>query len=609
MQATSGAYQNEMNKLWRGQSFMRITFGLIDLDAAETSNFIDSGHMYFSSTDELVRNDKIPRATYATFEKGRMKLDGSAELLIASGEYPIKQGYVSDVLSDENCIFTQKPYIDVTFTKKHSTEALSFVFDKTTGDYPAEFEVQMYRGDSLVKTVVSNPNNAIWVVRSEFHEFDRLLLVFNKTVRPYNRVRLQNIVFGIGIMFENLDISDATQTMDIDPVMRRLPTNTFDFSIINKDWAYNPDNPSGVWEDIEDESPIKVEYGREITSGATWADAFTQTWADAELLDWKKSYEGGYNYWLNGGSFILSAQPSTKDLLASFKCYDRLSTLTDTYYKGMYRRDNLYNLALQVLKDANIPNINNNVGYKLSDSLKNIYTNAPMPKRTHKECLQIIAHAARMILYVDRDGYIQIQPISNIQNDLKLDFSNLVVRPTVTKVPTLRSVSANIYSFLPVADVSEIHKDTYAVGTYMVSFDFATNITVVGATIVNLWSGAANIRVDVAGEVVISGKRLNMTQTVETIQVNAKGEPEKLDNALVTDVQLARDICEYVRDYLVLRNTYEFEYRGSPEIDSTDKVWLQSQFDSNFAAMMLKNTIKFNGAIHGQAVMKRMDVV
>lgn len=80
-----------------------------------------------------------------------------------------------------------------------------------------------------------------------------------------------------------------------------------------------------------------------------------------------------------------------------------------------------------------------------------------------------------------------------------------------------------------------------------------------------------------------------------------------LDNPLITDAAHALAVAEWVRDWLLLRNTYEFEYRGSPELDPGDLIWLESQF-APFAApaRVLKNELAFDGGLKGKMIAKRM---
>lgn len=605
MQRTSVVYQNEMERLERDKSLIRITYGAVDLDAGPDAQIRDNGHLYYSDTGSLAFEDGIPRQTYITLEKNRFKADGKQ--LIPSRDAPMKQGYVSKVLSGEDGIYTACPVIQVDFSKKHASAALTFVFDASTGDYPTEIDVVVFLGGKIVETVTAYPDNSYYILFREL-EYDGLRLVW-KRGKPYHRARLQNIKFGAGMIFENDTISSAAHVMDTDPLQRSLEESTLDFTIINLDGMYDPDNPRGLWEYVENEQPITVEYGQRIKKGVTWADVYANSWANMELTTWAALYEGGFVEWVPGGRYVLNGQPEVKGLLASFHGRSRLMSLTDPYHKGQYRPGGitLYDLAVEVLEDAGVPEVyEGEKPYVLNDGLKKIKTTAPLPKTSHRECLQLIAHAACMIAYTDREGFIRIEPISQEQHNAQLDFGTLKDWPDVTKVPPLYGVNVKAYTYRPAAEVRELHKATYDPGSYLVEFDFATNVTVTGAASYTVMTGTVQFTVKARGEVVVSGKPLEgSTSTVYSL-TGQSGETEEIDNPLITDRATAQRVADYAREYLRLRCTYEFDYRGNPEIDSTDLLYGQSRFSERFPMRVLRHEIRKGEGIDGHMIAKGM---
>ena len=110
--------------------------------------------------------------------------------------------------------------------------------------------------------------------------------------------------------------------------------------------------------------------------------------------------------------------------------------------------------------------------------------------------------------------------------------------------------------------------------------------------------------------VTVTGRKLESSARTVTAPVEKpddNGSVETLDNPLVTDAVHALAVAEWVRDWLLLRNTYEFEYRGSPELDPGDLIWLESQFAPFSApARVLKNELTFSGGLKGKMIAKRM---
>ncbi|MEG0179263.1 MAG: hypothetical protein RR424_05930 [Oscillospiraceae bacterium] len=630
MQPTSPTYKREMEKAIRGQALVRIKMGIIDTDAAETAIPTAFDKVYFSDTYSMIKINAVPNKTYATFERGRMKMDGKQIILPHLNSLLLSEGYISDSISNINGFYNTIPFISIMFTKTHTVPALSFVFDASTGDYASEIKIIAYRDQLNVFEKTYNPTNANWQASDEIKDFNKLDIEFMRSSVPNRRARLQQITFGIGIVLNSKDIYSATQKTDVDTICRRLPTETLDFSLVNFNaitgngqYLYNPDNPNGIWKYMEQHAPISLEYARKLTGGLGWEDIYSGSdgWAALEFERWREIYEGGTTEWINGGQYRLTAKPTVDGDKATFKAEGLLPSLTSTYYKGTYNAAGatLYDLAINVLNDAALPQLVGDVPYRLWEGLKLIKTTTPMPIKTHKECLQLIAHMGKCVLYTDRDGFIQMQPVSTIKQDFAIDFKKSKTKPKVSKIPTLKSVTCNVYSYVAEATRSELYKGThfmYGEESVHIKFPEATDIE---ATVSvgrvwkqDLYAASADFIVSAGGntEITITGRKLVKSTSAISINVlnaDENGATENLDNPLITDSTTAVNVAKWVRDYLVLRNTYEMDIRGAPELDVMDIVSAQSQFTQEFSARILKTETNYNGALNGKVALKRLE--
>lgn len=280
----------------------------------------------------------------------------------------------------------------------------------------------------------------------------------------------------------------------------------------------------------------------------------------------------------------------------------------------------LYQLALDVLEDSGLAPFSGTAPpWKLWEGLADFTATAPLPVKKHKELLQLIAHAACCVLYTDREGYIRIEPANDVQDNFKLDFHTMLARPKVSQIPTLWAVECPAYAYAPEAAASELHKESYTVdGTLELHLTFSqaadVSVAVSGATVAAkaVFAGAVDLTLTGSGEAVVTvtGRKLESSARTVTAPVESpdeNGSVETLDNPLITDAAHALAVAEWVRDWLLLRNTYEFEYRGSPELDPGDLIWLESQF-APFAApaRVLKNELSFSGGLKGKMIAKRM---
>lgn len=632
MQKTSSLYQAEVQKQFAAQGFIRITFGLTDTDAAVTCAAPETtdGTVY-SRPDTMLLEDAAPKTTYATLEPSRMKADGSQRILPKTGEQ-MAEGFVSAALCGADGVFASGdvPGVVLRFSKTHTVPGLTLTFDPTCGDWPSRMHLTALRGDQVILDTDYAPDKAIYTTPDPIERFDELELTFLQMATPFRRLRLQQLMFGYGLVFDIHQITSASQTLDVDPISRRLPTNTFQFKIVNINtltgsggqYLYDPDNAAGIYKYISERSPLKVEWGQYLSGGMTWKDVYANTWGELELNGWREVYEGGVTEWVPGGRYYLTAQPTVDGLTASFKAQDALSGLDGTYTKGVYSPGgkSLYDLAEAVLTDSGLlPFQGDTPPWKLWDGLKNIRSTAPLPAKKHKELLQLIAHAACCVLYTDREGYIRIEPVNEVQDNFRLDFHTMYNRPKVSQIPTLRAVECPAYTYGAEEQASELHKESYAVdGTLALhlTFDQAIDVAVqaTGATVTQktLWAGAADLTLTGSGtaEVTVTGRKIVSSTHTVTVQVDdpdENGSVETLDNPLITDTENAAAVAGWVRDWLLYRNTYEFEYRGNPELDPGDLIWLETQFAPSVTpARVLKSELSYSGGLSGKMTAKRM---
>jgi hypothetical protein len=178
---------------------------------------------------------------------------------------------------------------------------------------------------------------------------------------------------------------------------------------------------------------------------------------------------------------VLEGKPGTDNLTATFRARDRLTDLTGWYSKGQYTPEGntLYSLAMAVLEDADIPLMaEGKKPYILDDRLKNIVTKAPLPKAAHKELLQLIAHAACMVVFTDRDGYIHMEPASSTVHDCDIGFDTITSEVVTTKIPPVAAVQVDVNKYAPAAEEKELHREKYVKGSYTAELDFAHDIRV-----------------------------------------------------------------------------------------------------------------------------------
>ena len=629
MQPVTDAYRSEMQQAVIGAAQMQVELSVVDVDAAPNASAEKEGQAYWSDVESALADRGAQKRSYATFEPGRWKADGTLRIADKPGGALLSEGYVSEAVSGGDGRFSASPVLRLTFAQPVSVPALTFRFDQMAGEWCSELQITAWKGQTQLARQVVYPKAVEHQELIRLDRFDRLELVFLQTSQPYRRARLTRLMFGMELIFDAGKLSEATQVIEIDPIGRRLPTGTFSFSAVNINritdnlhGMYDPDNPDGIWKYFEQRNPITVTYGQQITSGMKWGDLADLHWSDAAKSGWLELYKGGFVEWLPGGRFYLTGQPTTDGLYASFEATDAIGILDGTYYKGVWdgKPHSLYELAQAVLEDADPPRIyKEQQPWAIWEGLKNITTTAPLPVKSHRECLQLIAHAGCCVLYADREGIIRIEPDQNQQTEVEIGLSAILENaPKVEKTASLLKVECPAVVYAPAQEASQLHKGTYQVKGRLslhLTWNQAAEITVTceGAAVASksVYAAAGDFVLEGSGTatLVIEGKKLetstqNAVAPVEDADENATAET--LDNPLITDLTRAMAVAQWVRGYLLRRNTYTCTTRGNPEMDPLDRIRLGTEWVDRVPVQVMKNQLNYSGGgLTGEMTCKR----
>ena len=631
MQPVSDAYLREQERPVLGPAHLRVSLGLIDSDAASTATPSEEGQAWWSAPRAALAAQGAQNVSYATFEPGRWKADGKLLVPPRPGGAALAEGYVSEVLSGPDGAFEPVPVLDIRFSKTHTVAGLTFGFDRVAGEWPAELRLTAWRGEEVLYDEILHPDAASWQLDAALERFDRVAVAFLRSGRPQRRARLSQLMFGVGLTFDGASLSGAKQTLEVDPIGRRLPTGRFEWTAVNINQltgagsaGYDPEDPAGIWRYFEQRSPIRVEYGQEISRGLKWGDAAQMVWENLELTGWREVYEGGLVEWLPGGRFYLTGQPSTDGLLARFAATDALGLMDGAYYKGVWdgAEHSLWELARAVLLDAGLPReYEDTEPWRLWEGLKSLTSTAPLPAKPHRECLQLIAHAACCCLYVDREGLVRIEPAPAARREYRLGLGQILERaPKVEKTGSLLRVECPVTTLMLEEKERQLHKAVYEVKgelTLHLTWGRAGKIkaTAMGGTVkaASLYAAAGDIVLTGNGpvELAITGRGLvTSAQTVaaEAPEADPSGAVEVLKNELVTSPERAAAVAAWVRDHLLRRSTYSCATRGNPELDPLDNIRLDTEFAAAVPAQILKNELSYSGGgLKGSLTMKRGD--
>lgn len=381
MKSVSNAYKASMKAMLRNRSYVRITFGNVDTTAATDGEWESNGAASISEF-ETVDYAYQYGDTYVSLELNRWALDGKS-LLVPTGE-DVQDGFISSLMSDAEGNFTTPPVITREFSLKHIFPGLTLTFDTRQQEWPLEVTADFYLNGEVVDTQTVSITSVQTTVTTTATEIDKVTITFDRCL-PYRRPRLENVLYGLNVQFVNKDIVSTQQKHDVDPLSRRLPTETMQFTILDYEHKYDPDNPAGIYAYVDKNSPIEIQFGYELPDGSV--------------------------EWLKPDNYVLNAKPSAQNNQATFNGTGLIGSLTGTFYKSKLGSKSLYDMAQEVLLDAGLTLTEQGENpWEIDDALKDMFTTAALPIDTHMNCLQLIAHAACCRLYTDDDNIIHIRP-------------------------------------------------------------------------------------------------------------------------------------------------------------------------------------------------------
>lgn len=383
MQYVSTEYKEAMKQPARNKSYMKINLGLINQEARMAAEVQDGDFTYFSDTVRPLSTETVSKV-YATFENNFSKVDRSMYFL--PRDSPAARFYNAGIVTETVCGFGGGPVVTLRFNTEDPLDIKGLTLE--CGDaYPVKLSVETDEGIFLYEN-----DSPSFATEDTFDNTTFMKITAIEMVNGAGRLRIHNIVFGIGITFGDEKIVSAEMKSCISPVSENLPSIDFHVTIENMDRYYNVDNDDSAINYIETGQEMQVYYGYTLNNGNI--------------------------EWVKGGTLFMQ-EWSADDKLAKFGAVDIFEYMRDEYKRGQYRPEGitLYDLAVDVFDDAGIlPE-----RYWVDPYLKKVTVYNPLPVVKHKECLQLIANAGRSVVMQNRDGIIMLK--SSFEPEKEVDAS------------------------------------------------------------------------------------------------------------------------------------------------------------------------------------------
>ena len=493
---------------------LRFTFEFVDQEARQDAIPSSSEEAGGSHIWDTLDDTTDMSAACIYLEHNRWGL-GQSFKPIPKNHKGKQMGWICSCLSRADCTFDSNPYLEFCFTEPHSSIGFTLHFEHVTGQHPTKILTQAYDSNgSIISELGTDNHSSHCVINLLSPDYTRVRFTFLETSRPYSRVRVAEVLFGVIETFEADDIVSASLEYAVDPAADSLPARQTVFRIDNSDQRFNLINPNGIYAYLQQPQAFHVSLGigeaKDTIEYVSMGEFFfaTASAEDASLTAEITAYD--WFYWLEKGKFI-NTETGTWTLR------EAVSAILE----------NAGILCEVVMPEAAAETLL----VKITDEM------------TNREALRLAVQAACCTAYFDRDSRLVILNLAPSATADELDNDNMLSPPKVTIESAVNTVQLTVHD-------AESNTDTIYTASSIVD-DEMMQVKSVSNNMVSASMGQA-----------VADWLLRACQGRITYQTSERGNPA----VELTDTVKICDYFQVNRNTVVTRQV--FSYNGGLSAES-----------------------------------------
>lgn len=245
MKPVSARYKADIYAKTR-QTKAEVTFSFVDPEAKGATSIISTPPQSATSKPlQMLDDNRNILGKVAQFEPNYWKLDGSFLLPRPATETSAQYGFWTQALSDAGGNIPSQPYIRFYFSEPVSLPGITITFDSASGQYLKDFNLIAYDESLTVlrQENVRNNGNVVFVLAKGVSGVKYVDIVFLKTSTPQRRVRIEEIDWGISIIFSGSSLYKLNLISECDPLSETIPDNEMNLSAHNENGRFNYTDP------------------------------------------------------------------------------------------------------------------------------------------------------------------------------------------------------------------------------------------------------------------------------------------------------------------------------------------------------------------------------
>ncbi len=521
----------------------KVSFEILDVKAYDDATFTVESEAEISRLNQAINKIRDMSHKYATFERDYFKLDGTFYIPPRENEGDSELGWWSNVLSGEDGTFSTRPTMTFNFTEPHSSIGLTFTFDRQANEYPSEFRVEAFgsAGETIISEYVSGNTNPVYLLQQPIEGYTQLVITIVKWANPKRRARITEVDFGVVQEYTGDKLISLKVLEEMDLLSSTVPSNEMQFVLDNSDQYFNILNPNGVYRFIVPNQEMSAQLG---------------------VLIGENRYE-----WISMGKYYLTEWTVEEGAMTStFVGRDIFTKLDVAEYTNLLQNTNLYDLAVDVLTQANVER------YEIDESLKEIPTVGFKEKIKVRDALQMIAIAGRSAIRQGRDGSVILESYEELTYEIGyVTWTGSVATATGEYAsPTTYSQVYIDYEFQQIdfENAYEIPKITLGSQVRTLIFKVTPDV----------------------GEVF----------DVQVINANVReGIGYEITNPLINTEAHALTVAGWMFEYYNLIADYQANWRQNPALECGNVILIEDRFGNKKKARITKNEFNYSGYLSG----------
>lgn len=464
-------------------------------------------------------------------------------------------GYVSESISSEERTFESNPIIERVFVQKHNSVGICIGFNQYSGDYCDLINIKWYEDSTLLYDIDFTPNSAYYFCAQNVTNFNKLIIEFKRTSKPYRYAWVGTIDYGVVREFKSDEAKNIKTLNEISQISEELTINTMNFKLF---------------------SLSDVEFMFQKTQ-------VMKLYADDELM----------------GAYYIDTAKRTASNQYEIKTKDAIGILAEqSYMGGMYNNVSANVIITDIFSKCNLE-------HELDESLTNKTITGYMPILT---CRDALAWVCMAIGGVVNTAYSDKAIIKPLESEVKhtIGKNEQFVGTSIETLSKVTGVTVEGYKYTQSTESVELFNDTL---NDIITVQFGEpihSLSITNGTIIE--SGVNYATIKGTGVTVLSGKRYNVS-TIISSKINPSLSALDLQNIVeLKNVNIINssnivEVRDRIYDYY-LNNRQVNTRLISGENKLGDKVNIDTAYEGIKTGVIEKMTTTFTNSIASEVVIR-----